>query len=239
MTAALAAGLAAALALGGLTDPVVLLPAVALTQVLLALTWHAAVGAPAARTAAVIVVATGVAADVAVLAADAGRPMAGVGPVLALALLAMFGQQLFRRAGREALTASLAATGAAVVLAGSGSAWLALDGRRDGAALLLVGAAAVLLAPAADLAGSGLGTPRWAAALVAWVLTGAAALAVVAGTSLDLGVALAAATVASVAARLGVLLGNRTAVPHPALPAVLAALLVGPAVHVLARVLSG
>lgn len=239
MSAALAAGLALLLVLGGATDPVVLLLAVALVQVLTAAAWFAALGVARTTPGQVLVAAAAVAADVAVLRSDETRPLAHVGPVLAVALLGSLVLQLVRRDGRDGLTGSLTATGSALVLTGLGSAWLAVDAYRDGAGLLVVAAVATAAAPAADLAGSRLHLPRGASAFAAAVVTGVAALVVAAQSALDLPAALVAAAGSAVAARLGTVLANRVAAPHPLLPAVLPALLVAPTTYVLARVLLG
>jgi hypothetical protein len=239
VTAALAAGLAALLVLGAVTDPVVLALAVAVAQLLLAAVWFAALDATGGAVGRLLVVAAALAADVAVLRTDETRPMAHVAPVLALALLAAFVQQLLRRDGRDRLSGSLTATGSAVAVAGLGAAWPAVGISRDGTALAVVAAAAVALAPAADLAGGRLRLPRWVSAVAAALATAAVALGVAARSDLDLPTALAVAAVAVVAARLGVVLANRVPTPHVVLPAVLPALLVAPATYVLARVLLG
>ncbi len=248
MSAGLAAGLALLLVLGGLTTPVVLLMATALAQVLLALAWFPALdiadsaagrGVGALTGGRAVVAVAAVVADVAVLRSDETRPMAHVGAVLAVALLASVAVQLLRRDGRSGLTGALTATGSAVVVAGLGAAWLALDAARDGTGLLLVAAVAAAAAPAADLAGSALRLPRWAGGVAAAVVAAATGAVVAGWSDLDLPVALAAALGAAVAARLGALLAGRVPVPHPLLPAVLPALLVAPATYVLARVLHG
>jgi hypothetical protein len=239
VSAALAAGLAALLVLGAGTDPVVLVLAVAVVQLLLAAVWFAALDATGGVVGRLLVAASAVGADVAVLRTDETRPMAHVAPVLAVALLAAFGQQLFRRDGRDRLSGSLTATGSAVVVAGLGAAWPAVEVGQDGTALAVVAAAALVAAPAADLAGAALRVPRWVSAVVAALATAGAAPAVAGRSGLELATALAAAGVAAVAARLGVILADRVPAPHLVLPAVLPALLVAPATYVLARVLLG
>jgi hypothetical protein len=239
VTAALAAGLAAALVLGGLTAPAVLLVAVLLAQALLAVAWFPALQVPAAFGGRVVVAATAVAADIAVLAADETRPMEHVAPVLAVALLAALTHQLLRRDGRGALTASLTATGSAAVLAGFGSAWLALDVSRDGTGLLVLAAVAVAAPAAADLAVAALPVPRWAGVLAAAVITVAVAAVLPVWTDLTAPVALASAVGGAVAARLAMVLANGVPAPQPPLPAALAAALVAPVVYLLGRVLVG
>jgi hypothetical protein len=239
VTAAVAAGLAAALVLGGVIDPLVLLPAVLLTQVLLAVAWFPALQATSPLGGRIVVLGAAVAADVAVLAADETRPMEHVAPVLAVAMLAALAHQLARRDGRGGLTTSLTATGAATVFACLGSAWLALDVSRDGTGLLVMGAVAAAAPAVVELARSRLGRPRWAGAVWAAALTGVAAAAVAETTDLSLPVALAAGAGAVVAARLAMMLAERAPVPHPLLPAALPPVLVAPVVYLLGRLLVG
>ena len=240
MTAALAAlGLAAALVLGGLTATPVLVLAVLLAQGLFVAGWFPALRAPGAAGGRVVVAATAVGADAAVLAADDTRPLEHVAAVLALALLAALLHQLVRRDGRVELTSSLTATGSAAVLVGLGSAWLALDVSRDGTGLLVLAAVAAAAPPTLDLAARAAKAPPWAGVLAAAVVTGLAAAAVAGAASVTLAVALAASAAGAVAARLAVVLADRARAPHPLLAAALPALLVAPAVYLLGRVLVG
>ena len=239
MTAAVAAGLAAALVLGGVIDPLVLLPAVLLTQVLLAVAWFPALQAASPLGGRIVVLGAAAAADVAVLAADETRPMEHVTPVLAVAMLAALAHQLARRDGRGELTTSLTATGAAIVFACLGSAWLALDVSREGTGLLVVGAVAAGAPAVVELGRSRLGRSRWAGAVWAAAVTGVAAAAVAETTDIALPVALAAGAGAVVAARLAMLLAERAPVPHPLLPAALPPVLVAPVVYLLGRLLVG
>jgi hypothetical protein len=239
VTAPVAVAIAAALVLGGVIDPLVLLPAVLLTQVLLAVAWFPALQAASPIGGRIVVLAAAGAADVAVLAADETRPMEHVAPVLAIAMLAALAHQLVRRDGRGGLTASLTATGSATVFACLGSAWLALDVSREGTGLLVLGAVAAAAPAVVDLAGSRLGRPSWAGAVWAAAVTGAAAAVVAETTDVSLPVALAAGAGAVVAARLGVLLADRAPVPHPLLPAALPPVLVAPVVYLLGRLLIG
>ena len=239
MTAPVAVGIAAALVLGGVIDPLVLLPAVLLTQVLLAVAWFPALQATSPIGGRIVVLGAAGAADVAVLAADETRPMEHVAPVLAVALLAALAHQLARRDGRGGLTTSLTATGSATVFACLGSAWLALDVSREGTGLLVLGAVAAAAPAVVDLAGSRLGRPSWAAGVWAAAVTGAAAAVVAETTDVSLPVALAAGAGAVVAARLAVLFANRAPVPHPLLPAALPPVLVAPVVYLLGRLLVG
>jgi hypothetical protein len=239
VTAAVAAGLAAALVLGGVIDPLVLLPAVLLTQVLLGVAWFPALQASSPLGGRIVVLGAAGAADVAVLAADETRPMEHVAPVLAVAMLAALAHQLARRDGRGELTTSLTATGAATVFACLGSAWLALDVSREGTGLLVVGAVAAAAPAVVELARVRLGRPRWAGAVWAAAVTGVAAAAVAETTDLSLLVALAAGAGAVVAARLAMLLAERAPVPHRLLPAALPPVLVAPVVYLLGRLLVG
>jgi hypothetical protein len=239
VTAAVAAGLAAALVLGGVIDPLVLLPAVLLTQVLLAVAWFPALRATSPLGGRIVVLGAAAAADVAVLAADETRPMEHVTPVLAVAMLAALAHQLARRDGRGELTTSLTATGAATVFACLGSAWLALDVSREGTGLLVVGAVAAAAPAVVELGRSRLGRSRWAGAVWAAAVTGVAAAAVAETTDISLPVALAAGAGAVVAARLAMLLAERAPVPHPLLPAALPPVLVAPVVYLLGRLLVG
>ena len=239
MTAPVAVVIAAALVLGGVIDPLVLLPAVLLTQVLLAVAWFPALQATSPIGGRIVVLGAAGAADVAVLVADETRPMEHVAPVLAVALLAALVHQLVRRDGRGGLTTSLTATGSATVLACLGSAWLALDVSREGTGLLVLGAVAAAAPAVVDLAGSRLGRPAWAGAVWAAAVTGAAAAVVAETTDVSLPVALATGAGAVVAARLAVLLANRAPVPHPLLPAALPPVLVAPVVYLLGRLLVG
>ena len=239
MTAAVAAGLAVALVLGGLIDPLVLLPAVLLTQVLLAVAWFPALQASSPLGGRIVVLGAAGAADVAVLAADETRPMQHVAPVLAVAVLAALAHQLARRDGRSELTRSLTAAGAATVFACLGSAWLALDVSREGTGLLVLGAVAAAAPAVVELGRRRLGRPRWAGAVWAAAVTGVAAAAVAETTDLSLPVALAAGAGAVVAARLAMLLAERAPVPHPLLPAALPPVLVAPVVYLLGRLLVG
>ena len=240
MTAALAAlGLAAALVLGGLTETPVLVLAVMLAQGLFVAGWFPALRVPGAVGGRIVVAATAVGADAAVLAADDTRPLEHVAPVLAMALLAALLHQLVRRDGRVELTRSLTATGSAAVFAGLGSAWLALDVSRDGTGLLVLAAVAAAAPPTLDLAARAAKAPAWAGVLTAALVTGLAAVVVAGAATVTLAVALAAGAAGAVAARLAVMLADRTRSPHPMLTAALPAVLVAPAVYLLGRVLTG
>jgi hypothetical protein len=208
---------------------------VGLVQLLLVWTWFPALQVRGVLGGRVVTVGAAAAADVAVLAADDARPSAPLAAVLALSLLAAFVVQLFRRDGREGLTASLTATGTAETMVVLGSLWLALDTVRRGDAVLLVAVlalAAVVLADLLPLAG----WLRWTAGAV--VALGAS-LAVAAGSDLGVDVTLTVGAAATVVAGLATLVARRVPVPHPVLPAVLAALLVAPVAYLLARVLVG
>jgi hypothetical protein len=238
-TAAVAAALAGALVLGDVTATPVLALAVLVAQGLFAAGWFAALRVPGRAGGLVVVAATAVGADVAVLAGDDTRPMAYVAPVLGLALLASLAHQLVRRDGRVELTVSLTAIGCAAVLAGLASAWLALDVSRAGSALLVVAAVAAAAPAVADLAAAVVSVPRWVPPAVAAAVTLGAAAAVAAWTDVGLGVAAAAGAGGAVAAGLAVMLAGRVVTPQPLLSAALPATLVAPVVYLLGRVLVG
>ncbi len=75
------------------------------------------------------------AADITVLRSDETRPLAHVGPVLAVALLATLVLQLVaRRDGRDGADRLAHGQRVRLVLAGLAAAWLALDVQRTGSA---------------------------------------------------------------------------------------------------------
>ena len=235
MTAALAALLAAGLVVGGLTVEAALAVAVVLVQGCLAVRWFTALQVPGARAGVGLVAVTGIAADLAVLASDDARPMGRVSAVLGVALLGALAVQLFRRDGRADLTASLVATGSALVMAGSAAGWLALETLDDG--LVLVVAVAAAAVPLLDDAGRAAGASRWLAAPGALVVAGVAALAVAAASDLAVWSALGCALAAAVAARVSAVFAARVAAPASPLTAALPLVLAAPAAYVVGRVL--
>jgi hypothetical protein len=239
VTAVTAAALVAVLVLGAVTATPVLVLAVLLGQGLLAAGWFTGLRVPSPKGGLVVVAATAAGADAAVLAGDDTRPLAHVGPVLALALLAAFAHQLLRRDGRVELTRSVTGTGAAAVLAGLASSWLALDVSPRGDGLLVVAAAAAAAPAVVDLAADLVGAPRWAAAVAAAAATLLVAALVAGWTDPGFAVALAAGAGGAVAARLATLLAERAPVPQALLSAALPAALVAPVVYLLGRVLVG
>jgi hypothetical protein len=206
-----------------------------LVQLLLVWAWFPALQVRGVLGGRLVTVGAAVAADIAVLAADDARPSAPLGPVLALALLAAFVVQLVRRDGREALTASLTATGTAATLVVFGSLWLALDTLRRGDDVLLVALLALAAVVLADL----LPLPGWLRWSIGAVVALVASLVVARGSDLDVAVTLATGAGAAVVAGLGALVARRVPAPNPVLPAVLGALLVAPVGYLLARVLVG
>jgi hypothetical protein len=206
-----------------------------LVQLLLVWAWFPALQVRGVLGGRLVTVAASVAADVAVLAADDARPSAPLGPVLALALLAAFAVQLVRRDGREALTASLTATGTAATLVVLGSLWLALDTVRRGDDVLLVALLTLAAVVLADL----LPLPGWLRWSVGAIVALAASLIAAATTELGVAVTLSTGAGAAVVAGLATLVARRVPAPNPVLPAVLGALLVAPVAYLLARVLVG
>ena len=101
-----AAGLGLAIVLGALTEPVVLLLAVALAQGVVVAGWYASLAVPGTFGGAVVAGGTALGADLVVLAEDGDRPLSSVPAVLAVSVLAALVHQLVRRDGRDRLTAS-------------------------------------------------------------------------------------------------------------------------------------
>lgn len=236
--AALTAGFALALLVGGLTDRLVLLLATALLQAMLAAAWLPALRVHGAALGGVVTAGAAGAADVSVLAADQSRPMAHVPAVTALALVAALAHQLVRRDGRPGLASSLSGVVMGAVLAVLGSAWLAVDVSQDGTPLLVLG---VVAATAAALAVTARPTavPRAAAAGLAGLVTLAAAGVAAAAADVGWLPALAVGTGAGISAGLGALTVRRLATPHPALTGALPLLLAAPAVYLLDRLVPG
>lgn len=237
MTAALAGLLTAGLVVGGLTVRAVLAIAVVLVQGACAARWFATLQVPGARVGVVLVVGTGLAADLVVLGADDARPMGRVPAVLGLALLGAVAAQLVRRDGRVALTGSLVATGSAVVLAGCAAGWLALESVAGD--LVLVGAVAAGSVPLVDSARRALDAPRWLGVLGALVLAVGAAIAVAASTDLGRWPALGCAGAAAIAARVAAVFAERAPGPSPVLTASFPLVLAAPAAYIVGRVLVG
>jgi hypothetical protein len=117
-TAAMSAGAVGLLLLGTLSGRYVLAGLLIPLQILLALSWLAALDASGLVVAAVIASGTAVVADLLTATGPLGvRRLAGVVAVaLLLALLGALLQQLFARSGYQSLTTSLAATIGAGVL---------------------------------------------------------------------------------------------------------------------------
>lgn len=237
MTAALAVLLAAGLVIGGLTADPVLVLAVALVQGAFAVRWFAALQVLGARAGVGLVIAAGIAADFTVLVGDDARPMGWVPAVLGVGLLGALAIQLFRRDGRADLTASLVATGSALVIVAAAVGWLGLETVDDG--LVLVASVAAASVPVLDAAGRAGEASRWLAYLTAFLLAGVAALAVAAASDLGVWPALGCAAAAAVAARVSAVLAARVAAPVPPLSASLPLVLAAPAAYVVARVLGG
>ncbi len=145
--------LALTITAGLLVQPGMVWIGVGLTQLLLVVSWHHALGATDARVGAVLAGLLIIASDVAVAASD---DTTYYGPIVVVAgigfLLAVL-QQLARRDGRGELTLSLSATLSLAVIGSFGAGWavnLRLDHGADFAAvagLAVAGAAFGRLAP--------------------------------------------------------------------------------------------
>jgi hypothetical protein len=207
-TAALSAAVTGLLLIGVLTGRFVLAGLMIPVQVLLVLAWLAALEVASLVWSAVVVGATAVAADLLTATGPAGvRRLTGV---IAVALLVAMLQQLVRRDGRTALTASFAATLAAVVLVSGLAVLIALrrsaTGQDAAMAALLGTGLALFVARGADalrLRRAVAGARR--RSVVGLLAAGAAAVGVgfvVGATRTSLGVsdAIALATAAAVVA---------------------------------------
>lgn len=126
--------------------------AVGVTQLLVVVGAHRAVQAKAPLSGMLVAAVAAAVADVAVARADAPRTLEPLITVVALSVLAAFGQQLGRRDGRGELLISLAATVVSSGLAVATAAWtvLVLNASSDAvrlAAAVLVVCCAVRLVP--------------------------------------------------------------------------------------------
>ncbi|MEJ2577984.1 MAG: hypothetical protein P8Z68_02685 [Kineosporiaceae bacterium] len=202
MTAVLAvflsAALAALLALAGHAATPVLALAVALVVVLVAIGWAVLMDLPDRRGTALVIALTGwVSVGAALLTRDALRPLAVFSGMIALAVLAAFGHELFRRGNRDRLVESVSGTLVGQVVALLGSGWVlvpeqVLDGTVIPIAATALGATRVL------------GLFPWPARLAGWIpfLAGTAAgvaVGVVLGQGWQAPVAVAGAVAAVVA----------------------------------------
>jgi hypothetical protein len=232
-------GLAAALVLGGVIDPLVLLPAVLLTQVLLAVAWFPALQATSPIGGRIVVLG-GRGCRRRGRARRRRDPTDGArGPGA--------GDRPARRAGPPAGPTGRPRRAHHVVdrhrhghvFACLGSAWLALDVSREGTGLLVLGAVAAAAPAVVDLAGTRLSRPSWAAGV--WAACGDRGgrrrgrrdhrrLAPGGARGRCRG---------GRRGRLAVLFANRAPVPHPLLPAALPPVLVAPVVYLLGRLLVG
>lgn len=164
--------LAATIAAGVLLGSNLVWVGVGLTQLLLVISWHHALGATDARSGAALAGLLIVAVDVTVAVNDDSNYYGPVVVVVAVGFLLAVVQQLARRDGRTDLTLSLAATLSSALLGALGVGWvvnLNLDQGQDLTALAGVAVAAAALGRLA---------PGLAGAAVALVLgTGVAAIA--------------------------------------------------------------
>jgi hypothetical protein len=175
VSAVLTLACSAVLVLAGYAHEAVVVLAVALLQVTLAVSWHDATALPGRRGGALVAVAAGVGASLAVVFDRAdGEVTPLLGAVGIGFVLALF-HQLARRDGRPDVVASLSGTVTLVVLTALPATWVAERESRGGAAVLACAATAAAIAV--------LGTilPRWP------LLGGA--LGVAAGTAGGIGVA--------------------------------------------------
>lgn len=239
LVAPVALALGAALVLGAVTEPAVLLAAVVLAQGLVVAGWHRSLAVPGARGGLVVAAVAALASDGLVLADAGDRPLSAVPGVLALAVLAGLVHQLARRDGRDRLNASLTATVSLAALATLGSIFLAVQDAEGGVAL--VGAAAVpaALVVAGRVARQGLRGPGWADLAVMTAATAGAASAVVALGGLSPVPALAVAGTSAVVALAAAVLASRSAAPDIGVGAALPVVLAGPVAYVLGRLLVG
>ncbi|MFL6238260.1 MAG: hypothetical protein ACJ735_02025 [Actinomycetes bacterium] len=205
-TAALSAAAIALLLLGVLAGRYVLVGVLIPLQVLLALTWLAALMTPGLFWSAGVAVGAGVVADLLCATGPAGvRRLAGV---LAVSLLVAMVMQVLRRDPRLELTASLGSTLAGTVFVLAMSVLVALrrsDTGRDAAMAALIGTGAAIvvarLVDAVRLRGGGVGMRRRSALGLAAggalaVLIGAGIGAAEDTLSVGDGIALAAAAAA-------------------------------------------
>lgn len=234
MTAAVALALGAALVLGAASTAAVLAVAVGLVQALVAARWFPAVTVPGGRTGPVIALAAAATADVLVARADGVHPMGPAASVAGVAFLAALVQQLARRDGRPALTASLSATVALVVLAVLGAGYVAAAAADDGDWLV----AAVAVCAAVLAASTALPGPSALSWTVGAVAAGGAGALVLGLGDLDRRAVVVVPLAATATAAVGRLLATRLPRPDPWLAAALPLLLVGPAALVLARLLT-
>lgn len=244
--AGFALGLGLVLTFGAATAPAVLLGAVGLAQALVLATWHRALGVPGAVGGVVVASAVALASDVLVLVADGDRPLEALPAVLALSVLGALVAQLLRRDERDQLNVSLAATLSLAALTALGALYLAADGTRLGAPLVVGTAAAAAIAAclvgAVPLVRSGTKLPEWAviaALAVGVVALPASGLVVAAVTELGIGTALAVSLVSAALAAAGATLAARVRVPQPMLAGALPMIVAAPTAYVLGRLLVG
>lgn len=193
--------LAAVLALGAVVGPGALWVAVIAAQLVLVVSWHAALGATDARRGAVVGAVLVAAADVAVMVTDETVSYGPIALVLGVGFLLAVVQQLARRDGRAELTVSLSATVSLAAVGAVGAGWAVNLRLADGQDLTVLAAGAVAAAAIGRLLPRAAGV---AGALVAGSSVGAVAGASTSGIGLGLGLAigLASAVPSALAATL-------------------------------------
>jgi len=234
-----AAGLGLAILLGALTEPVVLLLAVALAQGVVVAGWYASLAVPGTFGGAVVAGGTALGADLVVLAEDGDRPLSSVPAVLAVSVLAALVHQLVRRDGRDRLTASLTATVAVTALAALGCFLLAADAGRHGAPLVAAATSGAMLGAAAMALRPLLRLPVWSLAAAGAAAATAVGVAVAGATDLGTAAAVAVVVSAAGAGAMAAAVVARSAAPQPMLAGALPLVVAGPLAYVLGRLLVG
>lgn len=237
MIAALAAGLAAALVLGAVAAPAVLMLSLMLVQGVVVSRWFAALQVPGGEGGVVVAGLAGLAADLLVLLRDERRPLAPVGAVLGVTLLAALLHQLLRRDGRERVTSSVGATTTLAVLVVLATGHLGAILSEGGAALAVVAALAAGVVVVLDAVP--LPVPRPARSAVALVVGTSLGVAVGAAGELGAGTGALVGLGCAVTAAVATILARRTPQPEPFVSAGLPLLLAGPVAFLLGRLLIG
>lgn len=234
-----AAGLGLVMILGALSEPFVLLLAVALAQGVVVAGWYAALAVPGAAGGSMVAALSALGVDLVVLADVGDRPLASVPPILAMSFLAALVHQLARRDGRDRLTASLTATVTVTGLAALGCFLLAAGADRHGTPLVVTATSGAVLAAAAMALAPLVRFPVWALAAGGAVAAAGVCLAVAGATELGALVAVAVGVSAAAAGATAAALVGRSASPQPMLVGALPLVVAGPAAYVLGRLLAG
>lgn len=236
LTAAIAAGVAAAAFVGQLPLVVV----AGLLTVLLALGWPVLLDLPNALGSGVVIALVGLGSVLAVTVSTGATLLWLVPTVVALGVLLAFVAELLRQDGRLRLVESVTGTVTGLLVVSAASGWVAALRAPGDTALVITGAAALAVSAAVSAVHLGVRT----GALVttaAGVITGAAVGSVMPGLSILPGLALGFATGLLVAALhvlldgVGTLRRFLAAVAAVVLPVLLGGILV----YVVGRVLVG